>query len=284
LIKNNLRSVIKPLIVYVLALSALFIAIWLLLGIVMPELKSSLSNALSLAIGFEIPEDIVNGSSLTGMTLLVIIAVSALSVLLLLVHVLFEATITAKVLNPNIDIYTSKRGCLSDKWDQEKNHILVRMINFHTGDLVDVSIKAVITVHEDIEANGERTEFLCYFSVPYKVIDPASVLVLKERTPWTIAIPSDIVLSNSISSGYEMNVGEPIKQAVLPNNKLFSAKRDLEILIKGTDPRTTSSFSIHKTIELDEQIGDEYRLLLHKGSFKSLDMWVKSKDEVEQYI
>jgi hypothetical protein len=284
-IAGNVKEIMKVFRNYVFIISTLFIFIWGLLSLVLPEMKAGLSNALATTIGFDIPETLTQ-NSIEGLALLVIIVVSSLSVLILLVNVLFEAKVTAIVLNPEIDIYTSKKGCLSDTWDNKKEHILVRMLNFHQNDIVDLSVKAVVTVHEEIERqDGEREEFLCYFSIPAELIDPSEVLVLKSNIPWTIAIADDITLSNTLTSNYKMDLGEKITNAVLTGNKLISVKRELELLIKGTDPVTRSIFSINRTIKLDEQdIKGNYTLHLHRGRFKSLPMHVKTKKEVEHYI
>ncbi len=277
------KHLFKLIAVYLVVILTIFSAIWALMGRIFPNFEVNLINTLSTAFNIAIPESVLQGPIPVG-TVIVLILITFLSILLIITHIYFEAILTARVIHPKVDIFTANRGVLSDKWggDDDDEHILVRMVNFHKGKLVDVNIRAVITVWELLDiGDGKTDEFLCYFPVPE--VDPNNILVLTERTPWSIAIPNNIILKNSINENYLLELGRPIKKSFAGNNKVLKAKRTLEILISGVEPVASSPFTFSRSIDLDTQDGDEYILYLHKGQYVPLPMYVQDKESIEKF-
>jgi len=274
----NLTSLFS---LYLLVLLGIGCVIWILLSIALPEGAENLQNVLFTTLALKVPKSLLSEHS--EMTFLIIaFFIVILTVCLILVDIYFKAIVTAKLINPPIDLVTSSRGVLSTKWDAKKAYILVRLVNFNKAELVNVEVKAVVTVTETIKVdNGETSTFSCYF--PVTDIDPTSVLILQSRMPWSIAVPANIRLENSINHGYELNVGKKIEQGILPDREIILTERKIEFLISGVEPSSSSFFAIHRSVDLDRQEEGKYELLLHEGTFKDLPMHVLNRDDVEEY-
>lgn len=275
------QNILKPLSWYVAGLLVVFVSIWLLLGVALPEFKLNLMKAMSTAFGLDLPDNLVIEQTPT--TMLVTMGVTFLAIMLLLIHVIFEAVVTERLINPSIDMVTSTRGALSSSWNPEQDFILIRMVSFHAAELLDVSVKAVLAVHEQFELDdGELDDFITYF--PVTRMTPENVLVLSPRTPWSIAIPAELEYSNSRCAKYRLNAGKSPVKSFRDGAKPVTVKRWFDILISGTEPRSYAKFVIHRRVEIDAQKRDgAYELALHKGDFKSLPLYVESKEDVEQY-
>lgn len=101
--------------------------------------------------------------------------------------------------------------------------------------------------------------------------------------PWTIAVPADALLSNSLTKDYHFKPGEPIAHSFSAGKKIKNVERSLQILIRGTDTSSYSQFVIHRKISIDSQVGDAYAMHLHRGSFKSLPLRISDKGDLELF-
>lgn len=275
------KRLYKILTIYLVGITAIFYLIWQLLDIALPEANINLLNALSTAFGIEVPDNIMD-NALDGRMIGIILLLSVLSVGLILLHVYFEATMTAHMINPEINIITSSRGALSYKWFSGVPYVLIRLSNFHKNELMDVKVDAVLTVEETRDiGNGQTEQFLCYLPIPD--VTPKNVLVMKPRAPWSIAIHGDCRLSNSLTKDYHFKPGEPILHSFSTGKKLVGAKRHIEVMISGIEPKSYARFVQHRCIAIDEMNGDTYTLHLHAGEFKSLPMHVLSADDLERF-
>lgn len=266
--------------IYVLCIAAVFYLIWIMLDVAVPDARLNLVRALATAFGVSLPDTLFS-KTIDTKTIFALTAVSALSIGLIVLNVYFGAVVTSYFIRPRVPLLTSRRGVLSGKWNAAMPYILVRMSNFHKADLVDVKLSVVLTV-EEVRSNGIKDEpFICY--LPVNDFTPSRILVMAQRMPWTIAVPGDMMLSNSLAVNYHFKPGQSIHASFSAGKKLFSAKRTLEILIQGVDSRSYSHFVIHRKIPIDEQQGDKYILHLHQGTFKSLPLQIASEKELEQY-
>lgn len=273
-------NVYKTVFFYVGGIIAIFAFIWLLLGLVLPQMNLSLLGALSNVFGLELPENMLAGE-LTPLVTLVMGGLVFFSILLLIVHVLFEAFITAQLISPTLHILTSRFGVLSSNWQTGREHILVRLLNFEKTDLVDVRILAVLSVREEtISPDNEVSTFMAHF--PVEDITPTYILALHPRMPWTIAVPTDQVFTHTINKSYRLKLGEKLQEPAKTGHRLVSSERKLEILIKGRDTRTSASFSSLHKIPLDSQKNDVYTLYLKRGKFADLPMNVEHKDDINR--
>ncbi len=248
-----------------------------------PDISNNMQSALFSSFGLKVPQEVLRGELTLSLVLVVSISV-ILSVMLILINIYFGAVITTKLIRPSINILTSKRGVLSTHWEKSgKPYILVRLINANKFDLVKVNITAVVTIEEHVThpEYGNKT-FIYFFSVTD--MDPMNILILKSKSPWTIAIPADIKLSNSINDNYTMEINSPITKSAFPEYTLLYAKRKIEFLITGSEAESSSAFIDHEEVYIDEQNGDDYNLLLHEGRFQELDIVVNDPTEIEQYV
>jgi hypothetical protein len=196
--------------------------------------------------------------------------------------VFFSAIITARFIRPRVNLITSERGVLSTTWNAEMPYVLVRMSNFYSSDLVDVKLDAVLAVEETRIIDGKEDEFRSY--MPIESFTPRHILVMSQKMPWSIAVPGDMYVGNSLNKSYHFRPGKPITQSFTPGRKAHKVKRTLQVLIQGTDAHTYSSFVIQREILIDSQDGDNYTLHLHKGAFKSLPLHITDPADLEQYV
>jgi len=212
----------------------------------------------------------------------VVLIIAGLSIALIVLNVFFSAVITARFIRPKVRLLTSSRGVLSTTWNPTTPYMLVRMSNFYGSDLVDVNINVVMTVEEVRQSGAGTEQFMCY--LPVQDFTPQRILVMEQRTPWSLAVPADILLGNSMTKNYHFKPGKPILASFSAGKKIISVKRTLQILIQGTDARSYSHFVIHRRILIDEQDGNKYTLHLHKGSFKSLPLRIEDANDLEQVV
>lgn len=266
---------------YTLGVIGIFYACWMVLQWVLPEARLDLVQTLSTAFGINLPNDMdLTAAEEEGRMFSVVIVIAALSIGLILLNVFFSAVITARFIRPKVKLLTSSRGVLSTTWNPATPYMLVRMSNFYGADLVDVNVNVVLTVEEVRQSGAGTEQFMCY--LPVQDFTPQRILVMEQRTPWSLAVPADILLGNSLTKNYHFKPGKPIVASFSAGKKILSVKRTLQILIQGTDARSYSHFVIHRRIPIDEQDGSKYNLLLHKGSFKSLPLRIEDESDLEQ--
>ena len=255
---------------------------WVLLGFAVPEARLDLLQTLTTAFGVNLPENMPLTTNTEARRAAVILIIALLSLGLVILNVFFGAIITARFIRPRVNLVTSERGVLSTVWNADMPHVLVRMSNFYEADLVDVTLNIMLMVEETRLVNGLMEQFRSY--MPVNDFTPRHVLVLERKMPWSIAVPADVHLGNSLSKDYHFRPGDPIRASFSSGKSLVSAKRTLQILVQGTDARSYSHFVIQRKIPVDEQQGDKYTLYLHKGSFKSLPLEIGNPKELEQYV
>ena len=266
---------------YAVGVVAFFYVFWLLLGFALPGAKLDIVQALAGAFGINMPDSFSVEAEGGSQAIIVAGIVIALSLGLIVLNVFFSAVITARLIQPRVALLTSSRGVLSTVWNKERPYVLVRLSNFHKADLIDVTLQAVLTV-EEVRSNGVKGEqFRTY--LPVEAFTPKSILFMEPKMPWTIAVPADALLSNSLTRDYHFKPGEPITHSFSPGKKIDSVERTLQIMIRGTDTSSYAQFVIHRKIAIDSQVGDAYALHLHRGSFKSLPLRITDKGELEQF-
>lgn len=266
---------------YTVGIIITFFLCWMLLGVAVPEAKLNLVQTLTTAFGVNIPENMPITSGTQARTALVILILSALSIGLVVLNVFFSAVITARFIRPRVNLVTSERGVLSTTWNPAMPYVLVRMSNFYAADLVDVVVNLSLTVEETHLINGQPDTFRTYF--PLENYTPHRILVMEQRMPWSIAVPGDALLANSKRKDYAFRPGSLITDSITKGGTPATIRRELQILIQGTDARSYSHFVIHKNIVIDEQNGQDYKLHLHRGSFKSLPLRIAQPEDIEQY-
>jgi hypothetical protein len=267
---------------YTIGIIVTFYLCWLLLEAAVPEAKLDLLQTLTTAFGVNLPNDMPLTMNTEARRMSVVFIIALLSLGLVILNVFFGAVVTARFIRPRVQLVTSARGVLSTAWNAEMPYILVRMANFYAADLVDININIVLVVEETRMVNGQTEQFRSY--LPVSEFTPQRILVLEQRMPWSIAVPADTHLGNSLSKDYHFAPGTPITQSFSKDKTVVTAKRTLQILMQGTDARSYSHFVIHRKIPVDEQEGDRYTLHLHRGAFKSLALQIDRPDELEQYI
>lgn len=266
---------------YAAGVVTFFFVFWNLLEVALPGAKLDLVQALAGAFGINMPDSFsveVDGGQQAAILVGLIVI---MSLGLIVLNVFFSAVITARLIQPRVALITSSHGVLSTTWNSERPYMLVRLSNFHKADLIDVSLQVVLTV-EEVRSNGVKGEqFRTY--LPIEHFTPKSILFMEPRMPWTIAVPADAVLSNSLTKDYHFKPGEPVAHSFTPGKKIDSMERSLQILVRGTDTSSYSPFVIHRKILIDSQVGDAYALHLHRGSFKSLPLRIEDKSDLEQF-
>lgn len=264
---------------YAAGVVTFFYLFWTLLELALPGAKLDLVQALAGAFGINMPDSFsveVDGGEQAAILVALIVI---MSLGLIVLNVFFSAVITARLIQPRVALITSSRGVLSSTWNSVHPYMLVRLSNFHKTNLIDVTLQVVLTV-EEVRSNGGASEqFRTY--LPIEHFTPKNILFMEPRMPWTIAVPADALLSNSLTKDYHFKPGEPIAQSFTPGKKIDSVERSLQILIRGTDASSYAPFVIHRKITIDTQVGDAYALHLHRGSFKSLPLRISDKGDLE---
>lgn len=266
---------------YAAGVVTFFYVFWTLLELALPGAKLDIVQALAGAFGINMPDsfsvDVDGGEQAIILVGLIVV----MSLGLIVLNVFFSAVITARLIQPRVALVTSSRGVLSTTWNSEKPYVLIRLSNFHKADLIDVTLQVVLTVEEVRDNNGPLEQFRTYLSA--ENFTPKNILFMEPRMPWTIAVPADVLLSNSLTKDYRFKPGEPIVGSFSTGKKIKNVERSLQILIRGTDTSSYSQFVIHRKIMLDRQDGDVYTLHLHRGSFKSLPLRISDKSDLELF-
>lgn len=175
-----------------------------------------------------------------GIVVMVVLFAHAFSILVL--NMIFQAVITAKLIKPAIDLRLSDGAVFNPSYGLKKQpHILFRLVNASPFDLHLVSLKAFLTVHDEHREDPSKS-MLYYFPVPD--IDPIEIPVLRTRTPWIIAIPVDDDLSNSIVHDYAWRL------TGLAGSQ--PGKRQLEILVSGNETGASTSFLLAFKLNLEK--------------------------------
>lgn len=191
-----------------------------------------------------------------GIVVMLILFAHAFSILVL--NMIFQAVITAKLIKPAIDLRVSDGAVFNPSYglDNTKTpHILFRLVNASAFDLHLVSLKAFLTVHYE-HPDDPSQSMLYYFPVPD--IDPLEIPVLRPRTPWIIAIPVDGTLANSIVDDYQWSLTRATGSK--------PGKRQLEILVSGNETEASTSFL--QAFKIDLETGSPHGLIC--GRFQSL--------------
>lgn len=278
------KDFLKMTALYAVGIIFIFYLCWIALQAALPEAQLDLVQTLSTSFGINLPDNMPLQADTEIRMFSVVLIIAAMSIALIVLNVFFSAIITARFIRPRVKVLTSSKGVLSTTWNTNSPYMLVRLSNFHNTDLVDVTLNVVLTVEEvRTTGNGLSTDqFLCY--LPIQDFTPQRILVMEQRTPWSIAVPADILLSNSLTKNYHFKPGKPIVSSFSAGKKVVSAKRTLQVLIQGTDARSYSHFVIHRRIPIDEQNGNQYTLHLHKGAFKSLPMYIEDAGDLELVV
>jgi len=272
------KDFVKITAAYAIGVMVFFYLVWSLLSLALPEAQLDIVRALSTSFGINLPDDLMVRTSMGLRAVGVVAIISFLSIGLIVLNVFFSAIITARIIQPKIPLLTSSRGVLSTTWNGGRHFVLVRMSNFHKCDLVDVNLNVVLTVEEEREG-GEQ--FMCY--LPVHEFTPPRVLFMSKKMPWSIAVPADAHLSNSLASDYHFKPGEPITASFAANKKIIKVRRCLQILIQGMDADSNAKFVIQRKIMVDEQNGENYTLHLHRGNFKSLPLQIDDPADLEKF-
>ncbi|MBI1215456.1 MAG: hypothetical protein GC185_06535 [Alphaproteobacteria bacterium] len=267
---------------YTVAIIAMFYLCWIMLVAALPEAHLNLVQTLSTAFGINLPDDMPITAQTEAKTAAIILIIAIMSIGLVVLNVFFSAIITARFIRPRVKLLTSARGVLSATWNAETPYVLVRMSNFYNADLVDVKLDAVLAVEETRLIDGKEDQFRSY--MPIESFTPRHILVMSQKMPWSIAVPGDMYVGNSLNKNYHFRPGKPVTHSFSPGRKAVKIKRSLQILIQGTDARSYSSFVVSREIPIDTQDGETYTLHLHKGAFKSLPLHIEDAGELEQYV
>lgn len=274
------RDFFKLTAIYTAGIIATFYLSWLMLEAAMPDAKLDMLQTLTTAFGINLPDNMPLTMNTQGRRLSVVLIITFLSLSLVILNVFFGAVITARFIRPRVRLLTSSLGVLSTTWNAEIPYILIRMANFYAADLVDVVVNVVLMVEETRLVGGKTEDFRSY--LPITNFTPQRILVMEQKMPWSLAVPADAHLGNSLTSDYRFLAGQPITQSFSRGKTIVSSKRTLQILIQGTDARSYSSFVIHRKVPVDEQLGDKYTLHLRRGAFKSLPLQIFDPADLEQ--
>lgn len=200
-----------------------------------------------------------------GIVVMIILFAHAFSILVL--NMIFQAVITAKLIKPAINLRISSGAVFDPGYGHDKTrtpHILFRLVNASAFDLHLVSLKAFLTVHHKGNNDDPAQSMLYYFPVPD--IDPLEIPVLRPLTPWIIAIPVDKKLANSIVDDYQWQLTGATGSK--------SGKRELEILVSGNETEASTSFM--QAFKLDLEMGGPHGLIC--GRFQSLPCTMTKKE------
>jgi hypothetical protein len=256
------KSLVTLFLAYVALVGVVTLAILLIYALLLPgsltEGFSWLKRAISASFGLGNYLEATPSSYKASPSAVVIIILFIHAFSILMLNMIFQAVITAKLIKPAIDLRVSDGVVFNPSYglDNTKSpHILFRLVNAGAFDLHLVSLKAFLTVHQE-HPNDASQSMLYYFPVP--AIDPLEIPVLRPLTPWIIAIPVETPLTNSIVDDYQPSLTRASGSK--------PGKRQLEILVSGNETEASTSFL--KAFNLDLEIGSPHGLIC--GRFQSL--------------
>ena len=263
------KSLVTLFFAYVVLVSVVTLAILSLYAVLLPGtaaegfvwLKRAISASFSLgdyreAAPSSLPDDD------PGIVVMLILFAHAFAILVL--NMIFQAVITAKLIKPAIDLRVSDGAVFNPSYGLKKTpHILFRLVNASAFDLHLVSLKAFLTVHDEHPDDPSKS-MLYYFPVPE--IDPLEIPVLRSLTPWIVAIPVNEALANSIVHDYEWRLSRPAGSV--------PGRRQLELLVSGNETEASTSFM--QAFKLNLEHDGPGSLIC--GRFQSLPCTMKKRE------
>lgn len=197
-----------------------------------------------------------------GVVVMLILFAHAFSILVL--NMIFQAVITAKLIKPAIHLRLSEGAVFQPAYGLNRTpHILFRLLNASAFDLHLVSLKAFLVVHDE-HPDDPSQSMTYYFPVPE--VDPMEIPVLRAMNPWMVAIPVDGTLANSLIQDYAWQLAAPAGSR--------PGRRQLEILVSGNETEASTSFMQAFSFNLET----EGRAGLMCGAFRPLPSQLPRKD------
>ncbi len=232
------KSLVTLFFAYVVLVGVVTLAVVLVYALLLPGSVAEgfgwLKRAISASFGLGNYMEATPSSFRDDPSVVVIAILFAHAFSILVLNMIFQAVITAKLIKPAIDLRVSDGAVFNPSYGLDKTktpHILFRLVNASAFDLHLVSLKAFLTVHHE-HPDDPSQSMLYYFPVPE--IDPLEIPVLRPRTPWIIAIPVDKTLANSIVDDYQWSLTRASGSK--------PGKRQLEILVSGNETEASTSF------------------------------------------
>ncbi len=230
----------------------------------MSEGLGMLKGAVSASFNLEGYKGAAPSAFKDNPNLVVMLVLFAHAFSILVLNMIFQAVITAKLIKPSIDLHLSNGAVYHPSYGLQKTpHVLFRLVNASHFDLHLVSLKAFLTVHDE-HPDEPAKDMLYYFPVP--AIDPEEIPVLRPLNPWIVAIPVGGLLSNSIIHDYAWQLSRPTGSQ--------PGKRRLEILVSGNETEASTSFMQAFNISLE--MGEPNGLMC--GAFQSLPCFMARKE------
>ncbi|MDD4977139.1 MAG: hypothetical protein PHI29_00745 [Gallionella sp.] len=167
------------------------------------------------------------------------------SMLLLLISMLLQGFITARIIKPKTHLRVSTNATLHPRYGAEGHqapHLLFRLLNAGSTELLSLSLRAYLVVKEKDELGEVRS--LYYFPIPN--IDPADIPFIEPMNVWKVAVPLE-----HLSNSYVRNF------AIQPHltSGTLKGERRIELLVSGVEGASSSSFmqTFSLSLEADEQ-------------------------------
>jgi len=262
------KSLVTLFLAYVVLVGAVTLAILSFYALLLPGTVSEgfalLKRAVSASFNLGSYKEAAPSPYKDDPSTLVMVILFAHALSILVLNMIFQAVITAKLIKPAIDLRISDGAVFDPSYGLKKTpHILFRLINASPFDLHLVSLKAFLIVHDEHPSDPSKS-MMYYFSVPE--IDPLEIPVLRTLTPWIIAIPVDERISNSIVHDYEWRLSRPAGSQ--------PGKRQLEVLVSGNETEASTSFIRAYKLKLESDGPNG----LICGDFKSLPCLMKKQE------
>lgn len=261
------KSLVTLFLAYVALVGVVTLAILLAYALLLPGTLSEgagwLKRAVSASFSLSDYKGAVPSPFNDDPSILVMLILFAHAFSILVLNMIFQAVITAKLIKPAIDLRLSDGAVFDPSYGLKKTpHILFRLINASPFDLHLVSLKAFLIVHDEHPSDPSKS-MMYYFSVPE--IDPLEIPVLRTLTPWIIAIPVDERIGNSIVHDYEWRLSRAAGSQ--------PGKRQIEVLVSGNETEASTSFirAYKLNLEADGPNG------LVCGDFQSLPCLLKKQ-------
>jgi hypothetical protein len=204
-------------------------------------------------------------------SLLFVLFAHAFSVMVL--NMLFQAVITAKLIKPKIDFRVSDGATYDPSYGRGKTpHVLFRLINACDFELHLVSLKVFLIVHD--EESGDESSGATSYYFPVPDVDPKDIPVLYPMIPWIIAIPVGGTVGNSVINEYAWQLTRPTGSK--------PGRRQLQVLVTGYEKEASTAFMEAVTLNL-ESVGPHALIC---GVFQTLPQVLnpKSLDDINRRI